>query len=173
MPCWARRAPMVAAGPDRDVEHRGRLVGDDEAGAEHQGPGQGHPLALASGQLVGVAAGELIGRSQARLGEGVEHPAVPVGLVDAVDDQRLAHQVRHPQAWAERLVGVLEDQVHVAAGDPQLALPRPSQISTVEEHLAPVGPHQPQRQAGHGRLARAAPADEPDGLTGVHGEVDP
>ena len=39
---------------DRDVEGRDRLVGDDEAGFEREGPGQPDPLALAAGELVGI-----------------------------------------------------------------------------------------------------------------------
>ena len=41
--------------PDRDVEHRHGLVGDDELGSHRQGTGDDDPLALAAGQLVRVA----------------------------------------------------------------------------------------------------------------------
>ena len=43
-------------GADRDVEHRDRLVGDDELRVHDQRPGDDDPLALAAGQLVRVAA---------------------------------------------------------------------------------------------------------------------
>ena len=42
-------------GPDRDVEHRHRLVGDDDLRVHDQRAGDDHPLALAAGQLVRVA----------------------------------------------------------------------------------------------------------------------
>jgi hypothetical protein len=52
-------------GADRDVEHRHRFVGQQQVGAEHQGRGDRHPLALAAGQLVRVAGQESLGRGQA------------------------------------------------------------------------------------------------------------
>ena len=42
-------------GLDGDVEGRDRLVGHDQLGLEGQRPGQADPLALAAGELVGVA----------------------------------------------------------------------------------------------------------------------
>ena len=51
-------------GPDRDVEHRHRLVGDDDLGVHDQGAGDDHPLPLAARQLVRVAVREVGGRSE-------------------------------------------------------------------------------------------------------------
>ena len=42
-------------GPDRHVEGRDRLVGDDEVGLDRQGAGDADALALAAGELVRVA----------------------------------------------------------------------------------------------------------------------
>ena len=42
-------------GLDGDVQRAHGLVGDDQLGREAQGPGNGQPLALAPGKLVGVA----------------------------------------------------------------------------------------------------------------------
>jgi len=49
----AEQVDEVAA--QRGVEHRRGLVGEDQPGTVHQSPGQGHALALAAGELVGVA----------------------------------------------------------------------------------------------------------------------
>ena len=46
---------------DRDVEGRDRLVGDDQAGLEGEGPGQSDALALAAGELVGVEVARVAG----------------------------------------------------------------------------------------------------------------
>ena len=48
-------------GLDGHVEGRHRLVGHDQLGLEGQGPGQADPLALAAGELVGVAVDRLAG----------------------------------------------------------------------------------------------------------------
>ena len=47
----------VGAGPA--VQVAGGLVGQDQGGLGHQGPGDGHPLLLPAGELVGHA-GELL-----------------------------------------------------------------------------------------------------------------
>ena len=73
-------------GPDRHVEHRDGLVGDDDLGIHDQRPGDDDPLALAAGQLVREADGESRGRAQAgRLERGDDlrlalRPLVPMPL---------------------------------------------------------------------------------------------
>ena len=52
---------------DRDVEAGHRLVGDDHVGLEHDGPGDADALALAAGELVGVAVQVVAGGAQAGL----------------------------------------------------------------------------------------------------------
>ena len=49
-------------GPDRDVEHAHRLVGDDELRPHCERAGDYHALALAAGQLVRVSGGVARGR---------------------------------------------------------------------------------------------------------------
>ena len=46
-------------GLDGHVQGGDNLVADDEFGAQGQGPGDGDPLALAAGELVGEAGGHL------------------------------------------------------------------------------------------------------------------
>ena len=59
-----------------DVEEGGRLVEEQQVGALGQGHGQPHPLPLAAGQLVDVAAGEVEGVGD---GERLGHRALVLG----------------------------------------------------------------------------------------------
>ena len=51
-------------GADRDVEHRDRLVGDDELRIHDERPGDDDALALPARELVRVAEGEVARRAQ-------------------------------------------------------------------------------------------------------------
>ena len=55
--------------PDRHVEHGDRLVGEQDVRVGGQGPGDGHPLALATGQLMRMLAGHFLGRRQVHRAE--------------------------------------------------------------------------------------------------------
>ena len=59
--------------PDRDVEHADGLIGDDQLRPEHERAGDDDALALATRQLVRVAPGERLRRSETRRLERVEH----------------------------------------------------------------------------------------------------
>ena len=72
---------------DRDVEHRGRLVRDQQVGLDRERARDGDALSLAAGELVRVAIHELLGgvepdraqeleRARARTSPGVRDPAV-------------------------------------------------------------------------------------------------
>ncbi len=50
---------------DRDVEHRNRLVGQQDARLGSKGSGDGDALALPARELMGVFGEELLGRRQA------------------------------------------------------------------------------------------------------------
>ena len=61
---------------DRDVERRDRLVGEDDVGLDGQRPGQPDALALATGELVGIAIGG-VGREPDEV-QQLGHPPVDV-----------------------------------------------------------------------------------------------
>ena len=71
----------------RRVEARHRLVGDEQARAQDHRPGDDHPLALAAGDLVGVAGEEALGRAQAGARERLGHELLLVAG-HALDAQR-------------------------------------------------------------------------------------
>ena len=66
-------------GPDRHVEHRHGLVGDDELRVHDQRPGDHDALALAAGELVRVAAGEVGGGAEAGRLERRDHLRLALG----------------------------------------------------------------------------------------------
>ena len=102
-------------GPDRHVERRDRLVRYHEAGVERQGPGDHHPLPLAAGEGVRVAVGGIA--RQADQAQQVDH--LVARLLPAPDqpvhDQRFRDDVEDAHPRVQAGVGVLEDQLHVAA----------------------------------------------------------
>ena len=103
-------------GLHRDVQRAGRLVGHQQRrGRGHQRPGDADPLALAAGQLVRVAAGDL--GPQPDPAELLGHPACTSrresrpGAAAAVRPTMSADE--HPRV--ERAGRVLEDDGDVAA----------------------------------------------------------
>ena len=130
----SRRMPAA----QRHVEHRHRLVGDQQVGPEHHGAGDDQPLALTAGELVRVAAGDLRRRMQPGLLQRAVHQvAAAAALVaQAVDEQRLGHHVVGRQPGIQRLERVLEHDLDPA---PELAQGRAADVRDVlaaEQHSA-------------------------------------
>ena len=94
------------ARPHRDVQHRHRLVGDQQLGVEHQAGGDRDALALPAGQLVRVAVDEELGRRQPGALQRLPHLGLALLLAarDPVDEQRLFDRVADREARVERLV---------------------------------------------------------------------
>ena len=98
-------------GLDGHVQGGYRLVGDDELGLHRQSPGDADALALAAGELMGVAIGLL----------GTE--AYPLQQVDRlllrlrfagtqlVEEHRLGEDLHDLLAWVEGGIGVLVRQI--------------------------------------------------------------
>ncbi len=123
--------------PDAHVEHRGRLVGHDEVRVEHQGPGDRHTLTLTTGELVRVTEQESLGRGQAHEPEHLGHPTFAFAdRSDLLHHQGLGHRVVDRPARVHRLVGILEDHLHVATKLPHVLR---SDMGYVEELTLVVG----------------------------------
>ena len=91
---------------------------------------------------------------------------------ELMDDQRLADDRADRHARVERGVGILEDDLHVAAQRAQrLAVERDDALA-FEPHLARGRLDEPQDAAPGGRLAAAGFADEPQRLAGADLEAD-
>ena len=105
-------------GADRDVEHRHRLVRDDELRVHDERPGDDDALALAAGELVRVAGGEVRGRAAG------PRPRAPRytrswrscrGSATPLTTSGSATNSRDGVLRVERLVRVLEDQLDAPA----------------------------------------------------------
>ena len=171
----SRSSRSRIAGAHRDVEHRDRLVGDQQAGAQHEAAGDGDALALAAGELVRVALGEGLDGRQADLLEGVvdERLLGLPGRRKAVDAQRLGDEVACAQARVEDGVGVLVDELGAAPQGAQLAARERGHVLAVEQHGAGGRIEEAQGGEGHGRLAGARLADQSEELAAVEKEADP
>src|SRR5262249_44006908 len=98
-----------------------------------------------------------------------------------VDAERLRDLVPDRELRIQRVVRLLEDDLHVRAPLPQLALRERRDVSAVEQDLPARRLEQPEEAPAEGRLAAAALADQPerlarveverDVLAGVHGLV--
>ena len=146
-------------GLDGDVEGGDGFVGDDDAGVEHEGAGDGDALALAAGEHVRVAA-VLVG-AQANLlhdraGGGVAFGAVAA----AVDDERLFEDGADGFARVERAVGVLEHHLDAEAQAAALGGAGGFGLSPVEQEDAVAGRFEQGRHAGEGGFAAAGFADD-------------
>src|SRR5437667_7093890 len=154
----------------RHVEGGGRLVEDEEARLEREGPGDRDPLPLAARELVRVAVAGL----------GVE-PDLPEGPLDQrplfggraepVDAQPLPHDLPDRQGRGERAEWVLEDDLHLPPERPQHSRGKPFDLAAAELDPAPA-PEEPEQGEAEGRLAGAALADDPERVPLPYGQAD-
>ena len=115
---------------DRDVEGRDRLVADDELGVERQGPGDPDPLALAAGELVRIAIGEVAGRGRPRSSSSSTLLLLLPPHEQAMLVERLGDDGADRHARIEAGLRVLEHHLHVRPDLAQgLALERRSPMS--------------------------------------------
>lgn len=157
------------AQPDRDVEHRDRLVGQQDLGVGRQRAGDRDALALPSGQLVRELVhvpgrGRELHPREQLLERGLELRAAQPALVDPdAARERVAHGVDRVQ----RPERVLEDHLHA----PHVGAERPAAarggVLAVQQDPAARRGHELREQPGDRRLAGAGLADERDDVPAV------
>src|SRR5256712_2354201 len=160
------RHELKDLGPDRHVEHRDRLVRDDEVGLEGQRRRDRDPLALAAAQLVREAEDELARRSRRVILEGPRHERRDLLRVvsDLIHDEGLRDDLVDGLFRVQGLVRILEDQVQASPKGPHLDAEESLRLpSSAEEDL--------RRSAGRGggkdhaeqhREGRRSPDRRPD-----------
>ena len=161
-------------GPDRDVEHRDRLVRHDELRVHHQGAGDDHALALPARELVRIAEG-VVPRQPGRLQRRLD-ACLAVGRIrgQPVDLERLGDEVVDRLLRVERLVRVLEDDLDASPVRAERRVPHRVETS------APSNADRARRLAGEldddpagRRLAGPGFADQGQDLALGEREVDP
>ena len=97
----------------RDIESGDNLVGHHQSRLQCDGPRDANALALAAGQLVGIA--RAMGGPQRHPFEQGVHLFARLGsrLRAAVEAQRLGDDLGHPVAGIERGLRVLEDHLEL------------------------------------------------------------
>ena len=144
---------------DRDVERRGRLVGDQHRDAEDQRAGDRDALALAAGELVRVAAG--VARIEPDALEPLPRVVAPLrGRVEVVDRQRLGDDLAERHHRIERGVAVLEHHLHLPPVGFQVALRDGRDVLAVEEDRPRRRVEEAEREQSGRGLAGAGFADE-------------
>ena len=121
--CRPRRSSATVS-PQRGVEHRGRLVGQDQFGAGDERSGEGDALALTPAERRREAVQELLRGLQTQILERSGNAGRPPGALRAGHGQGFGHDAADRQSGMQRLVGILEDDLHAAA---QLAACRGAQ----------------------------------------------
>jgi hypothetical protein len=164
-------------GLDGDVQGRGGLVGDDQAGPAGEGHGDHGPLAHAPGELAGVFPQPLLGGGDAHQAQHVRGllpglPAVrmlvqPDGFDDLVPDGIDRVQGAH---------GLLKDHGDLVAPDAaQLLRFLGQQVLSLEEDLSGLDAagrgHEPEDGQGGDALAAARLPDHGQGLALADADV--
>ena len=145
------------ADPDRHVQHRDRLVGQDQPRPHGQRLGEADPLPLPAAQLVREAL--------QHVGVQANHVEDPGRFLEpacrgqrrAVQLQAAQHAVLDPEYRVDRAERVLEHHRHQAAvAELVAARADPRERLTLEVDLPGGGPVDPGQHARDGRLAAAA-----------------
>jgi hypothetical protein len=152
-------------GLDREVERRQRLVGDEEAWAHQERPGDSDALQLAAGELAGIAGEDLAG--EAHLFEGglyamgdLAAARAPEGRAAGPRSQHLSEGRAHGQTRVERGEGVLEDDLRSASEFERIGSRDLGEIAAHELDRARVELDQAEEETAERGLAAARLADE-------------
>ena len=160
------------AGAYADIQHRDRLVGDDEGRLQDQGAGHDDALKLAAGHLVRIALQDLRRAGRAHQLQCFLDQAQPLGPGHAGILQRLGQGLADGQARVQGLERVLEDQLRPPPEGPQIGAIDGRGITAFEQDGARGRRHQLQQQPAHGRLAATGLAQQPDALAALEGKAD-
>ena len=154
------------------VQSRHRLVRDDQLGLGDDGAGDADTLALAAGELMGIAGGVFLGK--AHLPQHGNHAAADLLRVgDAADLQALAHDLLDGHTGVQGFDGVLEDHGDVIGEIlAQVLVHLAGDVPAVEIHLAGGGVVQADDGTAGGGLAAAGFAHQAEGLSGADAEAD-
>jgi hypothetical protein len=160
--------------PDRHVEHRHRLVGDDQLRLVGEGLGEADALPLPAAELVRIPVEDLLRRGEADRLNDADGFLVPLrgAEVAAVQLEATQDAVRDTEGRVQRAERVLEHHRDVAAVGHRLLAPmHRRQRDAVVADLAGRRLVDPRQQARDRALAAAALADQRDDLARIDHEI--
>ena len=106
-------------GLHRNIQRRGRLVGDQQSRLQRQRSRDAHPLPLPAGELMREAVSHV--RGQLHLLQQRLDSAFPLGAIHSgVQGQRFGDRLADGPSWIQRRSGILEHHPHLAPDIPQL-----------------------------------------------------
>jgi hypothetical protein len=149
-----------------------RLVADDQGRLERERPRDADALALAARQLVRIAAAVL--GQEPHLPEQLLHAGGPIRrlLDEAVDGERLAHDLAYGHPRVQRAVGVLEDDLDAPAHRPERRRRERGELLPLEAHRPAGRPLELENAAPCRGFAAAGLAHEPERLAAPDREAD-
>ncbi len=151
-------------GLHRHVERGDGLVADDQLRVGDDRAGDRDALALAAGELVGLALGRG-GRIDADRGQDLLDLGGPGGGVTGLPDrQRLPDDLAHRAAGVQRADRILDDHLHAGPDLAQLSTLEGGELRSVEAHRPAGGAGELHDGLAGGRLAAAGLADQAEGL---------
>ncbi len=155
----------------RHVERGDRFVADDERGFDGQRPCDADPLPLAARELMRVPGG--ISRIEADLLQELGHPLRNLSLRrQSVDLDPLGDRIPDSHPWIERAVRILEDDLQLSPGLPQLGSAERQEIAPLEGDGTAGGLQQAEDRATDRGLAAPRLPDEPKRLSRADSERD-
>ena len=155
--------------PDGHIQRGDRFIGHHKFRAHNHSPGQSYPLALAAGELMGIACQML--RKQAHRLDNPLHLAdtVRLVLVQVKIVQSLRNNIVHSSPLIERRRRILEHHLDVADHLPvQAAGNLSGDTDALIENFAGRAGVRPDNGPANGGLAGAGLAHQREGLSPVH-----
>ena len=158
---------------DRDVERGDRLVADDERRLHRERARDADALALPARELVRIALGHVIEEPYLRQELGHLCACRLAVRHQAIDQHGLGDDLAHGHARVERAVGILEDDLDLAAIVLQRLPLDARHVDAAEHDLAGGRLLKPQQRAADGGLAATRFPHEADRLAREHVERQP
>jgi hypothetical protein len=149
------------------VEGGGGLVGKDDVGLPGQGARDGHALALAPGELLGIVLGPV---AETDFGQRLRGAGGGVASRQPLAVQRELHVPQRAQR-PQQVVG-LEDVADGAPHAHPFRLRAVAQLAAEHAHVAVLGRAQPADEGEQRRLPGAGGAGQDEDLAGLDGQLE-
>ena len=151
-------------GLDGNIEGGDRLIADDQLRFEDHGPGDAYPLALATGEFMGISIDHQW--QQADLVHDLLYPVSPLLLGEfwKVYGQRFGDDLTDSHAWVEGSQRILKDDLQLFSYAGHLGGVQPFQVFTAPDHLSGGWREELQDSSAQRRFPASGFPDDAQGL---------